>query len=288
MKRFLTICMSVLIVLLTLSLPVYAAEDTVFIDTEEDWSFYVTDDEGFAAMDPTWKDPDYKDSWSVGSAPFGDRIDHSNAEQYGWQDYNHGLFLRKSFKLRSATVYHNMHFYLRIFYDNSVHVYLNGTEIFAHDNSGSQDWVDDYVLIELDDLSDLLLKGENILAVSVHDNAGGRELDLSFFATVDPVKDEVVTPPDQPDDPGTNETPQETTAPKDFGNGLPFTNSVSTTDSPIVTVYVTAEPVKAEPAPQISYTTPITMVAGALVIAILMVVFALLISRKNGKAGGIK
>ncbi len=281
MKRVLLIVLSICAVLLTLSLPVYAIEDTVFIDTEAEWSFYVTDDEGFAAMDPAWKDLGYKGAWSVGSAPFGDLIEPSKAEEYGWQDPNNALFLRKSFKLRSATIYENMHFYLRIFYDNTVHVYLNGTEIFAHDNGGSSDWTNGFVLFELENVSDLMQKGENVLAVSVHDNAGRRELDLSFFATTKALEEDVVTPPDNPDAPEdpNDPPPPHTDATVDFGNALPFTKSPAADAPPVVTVYVTAPPVAAEPAPAVSYTAPLAMVGSAALLAILMVVVALLVSR---------
>lgn len=292
MKRNLILGLWACALLLPLSLPISAAEDTVMIEQESEWSYTVTDNDGFDAMNPDWMFPDADPSWAIGTAPFGDRIDHSQAEKYGWVGENYGIFLRQTFKLRSATVMEGMHFYLRIFYDNTVHVYLNGTEIFAHDNGGSGDWVDDYVLIELDDVSSLLKKGSNLLAVSVHDNAGGRELDLSFFATVEPLEDAVVTPPDstdQPDEPITGNdpdgdpTPDGTLEPEDFGSNLPFTNAPTENDSPIVTVYVTAEPVATAPAPQVSYAAPLAMVGGALAIAVLMVVVALLVSRKPRK-----
>ena len=287
LKRFWS-ALCILTLLIPCALPVSAAEDTVMIDSESEWYFAVTDNEDFDAMDSDWMMPDYHAHWALGNAPFGDRINSSQAEQYGWQGDNYGLFLRQTFKLRSASVMKGMHFYLQIFYDNTIHIYLNGTEIFADDNGGSGDWVDEYVLIELDDVSSLLQKGENLLAVSVHDNAGGRELDLSFFATVEPIKEEVLPPPDDPDDLDTDEEPETdpdtTLAPEDFGSGLPFTNTPMQNSSPIVTVYVTAEPVKAPPTEKISYTEPMLMVGGALAIAALMIVAALLISRRRGKA----
>ncbi|MBQ8287655.1 MAG: hypothetical protein IJX76_02655 [Clostridia bacterium] len=296
MKRKLMLGLLISALALPLTLPISAAEDTVMIEQESEWSYTVTDNDGFDSMDPDWMTLDFDPDWQIRVAPFGDRLDHTQAEKYGWTGENYGIFLRQTFKLRSATVMKDMHFYLRIYYDNSVHVYLNGTEIFAHDDGGSGDWVDDYVLIELDDVSSLLEKGANVLAVSVHDNMGGREFDLSFFATVEPLDEETVSPPDEPDqpdipnkpdDPDTGDDPVGTMAPEDFGSSLPFTNApVLTDDSPIVTVYVTAEPVEAAPAEKVSYTAPLAMVGGALAIAALMVITALLISRRRGRSGG--
>ncbi|MBQ8382497.1 MAG: hypothetical protein IJX47_04745 [Clostridia bacterium] len=289
MKGKLLLGLSIVALLLPLCLPVSAAEDTVLIEPGSEWAFSVTDNDGFDAMRSDWMTSDFDPDWQIGTAPFGDRLEPSQAEKYGWMGENYGIFLRHTFKLRSATVMENMHFYLRIYYDNSIHVYLNGTKIFVHDDGGSGDWVDDYVLIELDDVSSLLKKGANILAVSVHDNAGGREFDLSLFATVEPIEDETVAKPDDwspPADPDTDNEPDGTMAPEDFGSGLPFTNSPVETSSSIVTVYVTAEPVAATSAPKVSYTAPLTMVGSALAIAVLMVVTALLISRRNGKSGG--
>ena len=140
--------------------PVYAAEDTVFVAISSKWSYYVTDTDGFHDIDKDWTTAALDGDWSIGSAPFGDRIDHSNAEKSGWTGEDHAIFARQSFTLKSATAFKNLHFYLSAYYDNTIHVYLNGTEIFAHDNAGSSDWVDDYVTIELKDAGKLLQKGE--------------------------------------------------------------------------------------------------------------------------------
>lgn len=290
MKKLLVFCILFCLSVGMLQSPVYAAEDTVFVAMSSKWSYYVTDTDGFHDMDKDWTTAALDGDWSIGSAPFGDRIDHSNAEKSGWTGEDHAIFARQSFTLKSATAFKNLHFYLSAYYDNTIHVYLNGTEIFAHDNAGSSDWVDDYVTIELKDAGKLLQKGENILAVSVLNNTGGRELDLSLFATVEPISEGTVPPLDRPDDsvePNEPKPPQ-TTAPVDAGSKLPFANSTIVTDAPIVTVYVTAEAVKMPPAPTVSYLVPMATVGGALGVSALMIIAALLISRRHRKSGGTK
>lgn len=295
MKKLLLYGLFVCLLALPFSTSVSAAEDTILIESESEWEYVVVDDEGFDAMDPDWMTRSFKSDWSVGTAPFGDRISHDQAAKYGWVGEDDGIFLRKTFELDSVSDIDGLHFYLNIFYDNSVHVYLNGTEIFAHDNGGQSDWVDEQKLIKLEDIAKLLVKGDNVLAASVHDNIGGREFDLSFFASEEEYEEAVAPPePDDPDDQTKPDEPKETNdpavtkAPEEFGSGLPFTNAPVKTDSPIVTVYVTADPIAAVPAQKVSYIAPLAMVGGAFAVAVLMVIVALLVSRKPRRSGGEK
>lgn len=284
MKRFLLLFFALLVLLTAAPLPSFAAEDTVFVETGATWAYFVTDDQGFDTIDSDWNTLDFAEAWAVGSAPFGDRIQPGQAQQYGWTGDMDAIFLRTTFKLRSATVLSGLHFYLRAYYDNSVHVYLNGTEIFAHDNGGSSDWTDGYVLVELDSIPDLLRKGSNLLAVSVHDNAGGREFDLSFFATVNPIDESSI--PSEPNEPNVTDKPIESMSPEDFGSSIPFVQATEQTVPPLVTVYVTADPAAAATvtAPP-SYAVSIALVGCAAGIAILLVVVAYLISRRSERSG---
>ena len=147
------------------------------------------------------------------------------------------------------------------------------------------------MLIELDDLSKLLVSGKNLLAVSVLDNAGGRELELELVASEEELE---ATPP--PPDAGNNDDigsddsedekqPPVTQETVDGGSKHPFVEGATKPEDSIVTVYVTAEPVKAPAAPTVSYTIPYSIVGGAFGVSVLMVVIALLISRSR-KGGG--
>lgn len=277
MKKLLYILLSAVLII-PLASPVSAAEDTVMIEMESNWEYIIVDDKGFEAMDSDWMTLDYDPNWALGPAPFGDRINPDRAEAYGWTGENDGIFLRQIFKLRSATVLANMNFYIRTFYDNTIHIYLNGVEIFADDNGGSSDWVDDYKLYKLEGVAEHLRLGTNVLAVSVHDNAGGREFDLSFFATNEEIEDSTNVPlPDNP-----TEDPSD--IPVDFGNTIPFTKVTANTAPPMVTVYVTSE--QTAPAAAPSYIAPLTMMGSSLLVAIAMVVIALLISRRMAQSGG--
>lgn len=284
-KRYLLLAIA--IIMLSLPVSVFAAEDTVMIEMESNWDYLIVDDDGFAAMDSNWMTVDYDAKWNYGTAPFGDRIIPDRAEAYGWIGENDGIFLRQTFKLRSATVMKDMNFYIRTYYDNTIHIYLNGVEIFANDNDGSSDWVDDYVLYKLDGIAEHLQFGKNVLAVSVHDNAGGREFDLSFFATNEEIEDSTNAPiPDDPsDNPSDQPTDDPNDTPADFGNTLPFTKVTAQTAPPVVTVYVSSKPATASTNP--SYIAPLTMMGSSLLVAIGMIVTALLLSKRlNRSCGG--
>ena len=281
MKKFLLLLLT-LSCLFLLPLPVSAAESIVLIDSESSWQYYVVDDKGFEEMDAHWMASDYVANWDYGTAPFGDRIVNGQAATYGWVGENDGIFLRKAFKINSNTNPNGMNFYIRTFYDNTIHIYLNGTEIFSHDNGGANDWVDDYKLYKLDGIEDLLKNGKNVLAVSVHDNAGGREFDLSFFATTEELDDSTNAP--SLDNPSGDLSDQPEDLPADFGNTLPFTKVTVNTAPPVVTVYLPSE--APPPAPSPSYIAPLTMMGSSFLIAIGMIVTALLISRKHQRSNG--
>ena len=284
MKKILYLLLSA-IMLYGLCTPSFAAEDTVMIESESNWDYLVVDDKGFDEMDSDWMTLDYDAEWNYGTAPFGDRIIGDRAPSYGWVGENNGIFLRQEFKLRSATVMKDMHFYIRTFYDNTIHIYLNGVEIFANDNGGSSDWVDEYRVYKLEGVAEHLRLGKNVIAVSVHDNAGGREFDLSFFATNEEIEDSIESPPNETPSDTPEDSPSEE-VPEDFGNQLPFTKAPANSAPPVVTVYVTAEPSKPAVAP--SYVAPISMLASSLLIAVAMIVIALVISNRMTRSKGAK
>ncbi len=183
--------------------------------TWTDNSYYTRDTDGFSqfvADNANWFAKDFDDSsWTTWASEtdgyIGDRLDNLGEGRAAsdWNGDNHGLFARTSFNLDQqyldeikngeATLYFD------IFYDNTLHLYLNGTEIIVHDESekfqpgvagngpsGCHDWVDEYAMLFCDEtdpyyiyegnLGDLLVAGENVIAVSLLDCWGGRELDI--------------------------------------------------------------------------------------------------------------
>lgn len=120
-------------------------------------------------------------SWPTANAPFADRM-----EEIGWTGGAHGLILAKTFnvtdleKLKTAD---NIVF--NSAYDNAIHVYLNGTEIYVDDGECVvQDWNGGYTDYPLDTatIAGLLKEGENLMVVTIKDAWGGRNFDGSFFA----------------------------------------------------------------------------------------------------------
>ena len=142
------------------------------------WQYKVVNTEEFNAMPTAWKTASYNRSdWKTRSGPFGDCLDKKNAGVTGWQGDDHGIFLVTTFTVEDLTEALSHYFYLDIFYDNNVTVYLNGTRIYADTR-----WVTDYEIIPVT-LKNSLVAGVNTLAVSVLDDGGAREFDASLYMT---------------------------------------------------------------------------------------------------------
>ena len=199
-------------------------EITLLAESEAEWKYqvkeviYSSNDyigtevdefEAFKATDPDWYKADYDDSeWEVEAAPFGDRIGGSN--NAGYSQNNHGLFVRSTFELTQeqldALDKGETYVYAYTWYDNTFHLYINGIEVYSHDDSdmfvegtdgtqsGAHDWTDEYTTIELDvddineindtdysKISDILVAGTNVIACSLKDAWGGRCFDLGLY-----------------------------------------------------------------------------------------------------------
>lgn len=120
-------------------------------------------------------------SWPTAKAPFS-----AVMNEIGWTGSNHGLILYKSFevtdleKLKTAD-----YFDWYCLYDNAIHVYLNGTEIFVDDGECVvQDWNGGMTHYELDTatIAGLLKQGENHIVVTIKDAWGGRDFNAAFSA----------------------------------------------------------------------------------------------------------
>jgi len=154
-------------------------EDTPLITASKTvWQYQTVTTEGFGAMDPAWKTEGFdRSSWKQGTGPFGDYLKPQNAALSGWQGDRHGIFLVTAFSIEDLEEALKKSYYLEMFYDNGVSVYLNGLRIYQ--NSG---WSTSYETIVVS-LKNSLKEGNNLLAVSLLDNGGAREFDLSLFMT---------------------------------------------------------------------------------------------------------
>lgn len=295
MKRITAVCIAMLVFLSVFSLPVFGAEERILIDAESAWKYVAMDTASFVEMDSEWMTKAYDCDWETGNAPFGDRIDSDNAARSGWVDDLHGLYLRQTFRVEDLSELEDMHIYLHTYYDNTVYMYLNGECVFFHDGNvhSGNDWTDDYVLYEVEGIFDYLQEGENLFAVSVLDDIGGREFDLSLFASEEqldpaplPVKrsEEETDPPvnDKEDDLPVTEDPDDIG--NDFGSALPFTKAPQTTAAPVVTAYLTSDDPDTSPAEN-DWIAPLSLVGASLLIAIGMVITAFLIAGHRGKGG---
>ena len=116
--------------------------------------------------------------WAVGKAPMS-----GGAE--GWTESNHGLMLYKSFNVDSVDAIRDAD-YIALFgdYDNAIHVYLNGVEVYTDDGEANvQDWQYGYTAqLDKDLILNTLVDGENYFIITVKDAWGGREFNLGFSA----------------------------------------------------------------------------------------------------------
>ncbi len=160
----------------------------------------------FVAANPEWyKDYDLMSKWEVYEGPFGTGIDQFIAAETGWAtelDTMQGLTVYKTFEITDLSDTTLYEFYC--FYDNSVHMYLNGVEFFVMDGSaqegdgsGKNDWNGGYNLItpnvdpEKTSIKDYLVEGTNHIAVSLRDKWGGREFDAQLWYQLNSTKRDV-------------------------------------------------------------------------------------------------
>lgn len=121
---------------------------------------------------------DASTKWKIGQTPFGDRTIDGIGWKTDWSGSRNAIILRRTFKVEEVAAFKNSPLCTRITYDDGIRIYLNGHELFYDPN-----WVDTYVEFELcSDASEYLVEGENVLAVSLCNTAGGRQLDMSLYS----------------------------------------------------------------------------------------------------------
>ncbi len=118
-------------------------------------------------------------TWPTANGPFGNIM-----EDIGWTGSNHGLILYKTFTVDDlATAKQCDDFVWDSAYDNAIHVYLNGTEVYTDDGECvATDWQDGLFNLDKAQISDVLKEGENYFVVTIKDAWGGRNFDAGFSA----------------------------------------------------------------------------------------------------------
>ena len=154
-----------------------AEEDDIVVLIEAgvtEWKYRTMTVWDFTDMPSDWiQGSAFVKDWDSKVSPFGDRIDPYNGS--GWAAENHVLLLVTTFDIKDLNKAREKEFIANIFYDNTMTVYLNGAEIFY-----DVGWVDGYIDLPLN-LKDYLKSGSNTLAISLEDDAGGREFDMSLI-----------------------------------------------------------------------------------------------------------
>lgn len=168
-------------------------ETTALIAYKSDWKYYTS------SLDGTdWKSADYDDSkWTSAGAPFG----YSNAGKYMGTNAKttlsrtNAFYVRKTFTLDEAPTA-SQTFYFDYSVDDGLLVYVNGKEVGGyHLNSGSSfndltqsqnsSWyeADTPASGTIQISNDLLKKGENTIAVEIH-NCTATSSDIWFDGSV--------------------------------------------------------------------------------------------------------
>ncbi|MGM9647192.1 MAG: hypothetical protein ACI3YH_03560 [Eubacteriales bacterium] len=148
---------------------------TNLVEGKTSWKVKVSSTEEITGTD--WTKVGYSTTgWKNATTPLGNRAGGNGASGWG-QDGNDYLWAIKTFTVDDLNALKDATLYLNTFYDDDVKFYLNGNLIHSDGN-----WLDNYQTITVGSASKYLVKGTNVLAVSVHQHAGGYELDASLYA----------------------------------------------------------------------------------------------------------
>ncbi len=166
-------------------------EKKTFIRQYAQWE-YIKDGSLDDAPEGWTTGEDTSDAWKTGQTPFGDRTIDGVDWKTAWNGSDNAIFIRRTFNVDDVEAFRNSPLCANITYDDGIRIYLNGREIFY-----DRDWVDNYVELELcSDASEYLAEGENILAISLCNTAGGRQIDLSLYSYEKDPDEETIVPLD--------------------------------------------------------------------------------------------
>lgn len=164
-------------------------QDSQWISRGETWRYF----KGTQAPPSNWKDTGFDDAdWLAGATGigYGDDDDSTvldDMRQTGAQPGYLAVFLRKTFTVRFPLELDSL--ILRVDYDDGFVAYLNGVEVARANLTGNPPAYDstartdreagDATEYDLTDKQSLLVAGENVLAIQVHNiNRGSSDLSL--------------------------------------------------------------------------------------------------------------
>jgi len=131
-----------------------------------------------AAPAEGWMNPAFDDGgWKKGAAPFGDDAVRSKTQ---WRSAD--LWMRRAFTVKGSET---GPFYLKLWHDDNVEVYLNGALIYQR-----KGWTNNFIYIPIE--AGRVKAGNNLLAIHVANTAGGAWLDAGIVKEVIPVEDQAV------------------------------------------------------------------------------------------------
>ena len=117
---------------------------------------------------PDWMQIKFEDvSWKNGIAPFG-----TNKSSVKTQWRTKDLWVRREFTLNGNNL---KKLFLKLQHDDNVEVYINGHEVY-----NVKGWTGKFIYIPLNNASEFLKKGNNLLAIHVANTAGGAWLDAGI------------------------------------------------------------------------------------------------------------
>lgn len=148
---------------------------TILVPGKTGWKIKVSATEEVTGTD--WTKVGFNTTgWKSASAPLGNRAGGNGASGWGQEGKNY-LWAIKSFIVSDLNSLKNAKLYMNAFYDDDVKIYINGKLVHQDGN-----WNDGYTVYELGKASDLLVQGNNVIAVSALQHVGGYEMDLSLYA----------------------------------------------------------------------------------------------------------
>lgn len=144
-----------------------------FDEATDDMAKFISENPNFMS------DTALLEKWDTASGPFGSIMD-----QIGWTGSVHGLILYKTFTVDNLDDVKGCDdFIWDCAYDNAIHTYLNGVEVYVDDGECvTPDWNEGKWVLDKAQLTELLKEGENYFVVTIKDAWGGRNFDAGFSA----------------------------------------------------------------------------------------------------------
>jgi hypothetical protein len=126
-----------------------------------------------------WEKTDFDaTSWRKGPSGFGTNEQNTRART-GWRTPE--IWLRKSFELSADDVEHTESMALEVYHDEDCVVYINGVKVLE-----TTGFITDYRRFPVDNATEAIKAGTNVIAVSCKQTGGGQHIDVGLSRIVKP------------------------------------------------------------------------------------------------------